>query len=80
MEAGLTPAQALRTATVNAAKFLDADDSFGGVVPGGLADLVLLSADPLDDIRNTRRIDGVFVGGVWLPKQKLDALVAALSK
>jgi imidazolonepropionase-like amidohydrolase len=80
VEAGLTPAQALRTATVNAAKFLDADDSFGGVVPGGLADLVLLSADPLDDIRNTRRIDGVFVGGVWLPKQKLDALVAALSK
>ncbi|MGA2183558.1 MAG: amidohydrolase family protein [Bryobacteraceae bacterium] len=80
VKAGLTPAQALRTATINAAKFLDADDSFGSVQPGRLADLVLLSADPLADIRNTRRIDGVFAGGVYLSRQKLDALVAALPK
>jgi hypothetical protein len=80
VKAGLTPAQALRSATINAAKFLDADDSLGSVQPGRLADLLLLNADPLADIRNTRHIEGVFVGGVWLPKQKLDALVAALAK
>lgn len=80
VKAGLTPAQALRTATINAARFLDADDSFGSVQPGRLADLVLLSADPLADIRNTRRVDAVFVGGVYLPRQKLDWLVEGLPK
>jgi imidazolonepropionase-like amidohydrolase len=80
VKAGLTPAQALRTATINAAKFLDAEDSFGSVQPGRLADLVLLSADPLEDIRNTRRIEGVFVGGVYLPKKNLDSMVAGLPK
>jgi imidazolonepropionase-like amidohydrolase len=80
VKAGLTPPQALRSATINVAKFLDADDSLGSVQPGRLADLLLLNADPLADIRNTRHIEGVFVGGVWLPKQKLDALVAALAK
>jgi imidazolonepropionase-like amidohydrolase len=80
VKAGLTPAQALRTATINAAKFLDADDSFGAVQPGRLADLVLLDADPLQDIHNARRVDGVFLGGVWLPKKNLDSLVAGLAK
>ena len=78
VKAGLTPAQALRTATINPAKFLDAEDSFGTVQVGKLADLVLLDANPLDDIRNTRRIAGVFLGGEWLSKQRLDSLVAAM--
>jgi imidazolonepropionase-like amidohydrolase len=78
LKAGLTPAQALRTATINPAKFLDAEDSFGTVQVGKLADLVLLNANPLDDIRNTRRIEGVFLKGEWLPQQKLDSLVAAM--
>ena len=80
VKAGLTPAQALRTATINPAKFLDADDSFGAVDADRLADLVLLSANPLEDIRNTRRIEAVILGGVWMPKKKLDSLVAALPK
>ena len=78
VEAGLTPAEALRTATLNPAKFLDAADSFGNVQPGLLADLVLLDADPLADIRNTRRVQAVFLGGVYLPKKNLDSLVAGL--
>ncbi len=80
VKAGLTPAQALRTATINAAKFLEAEDSFGTVEPGKLADLVLLEADPLDDIRNARRIDAVFVHGTYLPRKNLDSLVAGLPK
>jgi imidazolonepropionase-like amidohydrolase len=78
VKAGLTPAQALRTATINPAKFLDAEDSFGTVQVGKLADLVLLDANLLDDIRNTRRIEGVFLRGQWLSKKKLDSLVAAM--
>jgi imidazolonepropionase-like amidohydrolase len=78
VKAGLTPAQALRTATINPAKFLDAEDSFGAVRVGKIADLVLLDANPLDDIRNTRRIDGVFLGGEWFSKKRLDSLVAAM--
>ena len=78
VKTGLTPAEALRTATLNPAKFLDAADSFGNVRPGLLADLVLLDADPLADIRNTRRVEAVFLGGVYLPKKNLDSLVAGL--
>ena len=78
VKAGLTPAQALRTATINPAKFLDAEDSFGTVQVGKLGDLVLLDANPLDDIRNTRRIEGVFLEGEWLSKQRIEALVAAM--
>lgn len=57
--AGLSPYQALRTATVNPARFLDTADDSGTVTPGSRADLVLLEANPLDDIANTRRVAGV---------------------
>lgn len=65
--AGLTPAQALRCATLEPAKYLDAAESFGDVAEGRTADLVLLSADPLTDIRNTRKIAAVVLGGRYLP-------------
>jgi hypothetical protein len=80
VKAGLTPAEALRTATLNPAKFLDAADSFGNVHAGLLADLVLLDADPLADIRNARRVQAVFTGGAYLPKKNLDSLVAGLPR
>ncbi|HJZ53736.1 MAG TPA: amidohydrolase family protein [Gemmataceae bacterium] len=55
-EAGLTPAEALRAATLDPARCLGHADRVGAVEPGKLADLVLLSANPLDDIRNTRAV------------------------
>jgi imidazolonepropionase-like amidohydrolase len=61
--AGLTPLEALRTATLNPARFLGALDSLGTVAPGKLADLVLLDADPLVDIANTQRIAAIVVNG-----------------
>jgi imidazolonepropionase-like amidohydrolase len=66
--AGLTPYQALRTATANAGIFFA--HNFGAapsgtIVPGSRADLVMLDANPLTDIRNTRRIRGVVVSGEW---------------
>jgi cytosine/adenosine deaminase-related metal-dependent hydrolase len=63
VESGLTPLEALRTATYNPAEYLGALDSLGTVAKGKLADLVLLDANPLTDIRNTRRISSVIANG-----------------
>jgi imidazolonepropionase-like amidohydrolase len=64
--AGLTPFEALRTATSNAALALGAAGAFGIVVPGARADLLLLDANPLEDVANTERLAGVMVRGRWL--------------
>jgi imidazolonepropionase-like amidohydrolase len=63
VQAGLTPAQALRTATLNAAECLKIEQDYGSLEKGKRADLVLLDADPLEDILNTRRINQVWIGG-----------------
>jgi hypothetical protein len=63
VRSGLTPLEALRAATYNPAEYLGALDSLGTVGQGKLADLVLLDADPLLDIRNTRRISTVIANG-----------------
>ncbi len=63
--AGLTPAQALRSATLEPAKYLNAAGSIGTVEEGKAADLVILDADPLADIRNTRKIAGVVLAGKY---------------
>ncbi len=76
VQAGLTPYQALRAATVDVGRFLGAGDSLGIVAPGAAADLVLLDANPLDDIRNTRRIRLVVRGGVVHDRAALDAILA----
>jgi imidazolonepropionase-like amidohydrolase len=62
VDAGLTPRQALAAATRDAARFLNADD-LGTLEPGRRADFVVLEADPLASIRNTRTIRAVYVGG-----------------
>lgn len=75
VRAGLTPREALAAATIGPARFLGAADSLGSVAPGRAADLVLLDADPLRDIGNTRRIAGVVLRGRWMPRTSLDALI-----
>jgi imidazolonepropionase-like amidohydrolase len=75
VEAGLTPAEALRTATLNPAKYFSATDSLGTVAPGRLGDLVLLDADPLADIRNTLKIRAVLVNGRYFDRAALDTLI-----
>jgi imidazolonepropionase-like amidohydrolase len=61
--AGLTPMQALQTATIQPARFLERSQSIGTIEVGKTADLVLLDADPLDDIHNTARISAVILHG-----------------
>ena len=65
--AGLTPAQAIRTATLNPAKYFNIERVAGTIAPGKRADLVLLNENPIEDIRNTRKIAAVYKGGrlVW---------------
>jgi imidazolonepropionase-like amidohydrolase len=80
VEAGLTPVEALLTATRNPATWLGIDSLTGTIEPGKFADLVLLAANPLDDINNTRNISAVSVNGRWLDKPVLDTLLADLSR
>lgn len=69
--AGLTPEQAIRAGTADAARFLGQAGRFGVVAPGARADLILLEADPLADIGNVRRRAGVMLRGRWLPESSL---------
>ena len=79
VDAGLSPYEALRTATTNPARFLNQADRFGAIAVGEQADLLLLRANPLVDIRNSRQIEGVMVQGKWLPKETLQRLVDAVA-
>lgn len=73
---GMLPMEALRAATLHPAEFLGIADSLGTIAPGKLADLVLLDANPLENIRNTRRINAVFANGRLLDRAALDKLLA----
>ena len=75
VEAGYTPREALRAATLAPARFLGQEATSGSIAPGKRADLVLLTADPARDVRNTRRIDAVVLGGRLLRRAELDALL-----
>lgn len=66
VRAGLTAREALYAATVEPARFFGRHNEMGRIEPGMLADLVLLDADPLADIRNTRAIDRVMAAGAWV--------------
>ena len=76
VDAGFTPLEALQSVTLDAAQFLGRADDFGTVAHGKAADFVLLDANPLDDIRNTRKIRAVVVQGKYLDRAALDALLA----
>jgi imidazolonepropionase-like amidohydrolase len=80
VEAGLTPLEALRTATLNPARYFEKTNEFGSVAKGLLADLVLIDGDPLADIRNTRRILAVVANGRYLDRPALDAMLATAER
>ncbi|HEY8520700.1 MAG TPA: amidohydrolase family protein [Gammaproteobacteria bacterium] len=72
VEAGLTPYEALRMGTVNPAVFFEAEDEFGTIREGLAADLILVSGNPLEDVRALSRIEGVMVRGRWLDRESID--------
>jgi ankyrin repeat protein len=75
VQAGLSPMEALQTATYNAAKCMGLLDSMRTIEQGKIADLVLLDADPLQDISNTRRIAAVVLGGKIFDKTALQKML-----
>jgi imidazolonepropionase-like amidohydrolase len=77
VKAGLPPRDALRAATINPAKFLGKEATMGTVEAGKTADLVLLDADPLADIANTKKIRAVIVRGRLLDREELDRMLKA---
>jgi len=78
--AGLTPYQALETGTRNVAVFFGRLPTSGTVGVGKRADLVLLDANPLIDVKNTSRRAGVMLRGRWLPKAEIEARLAAVAR
>ena len=76
VEAGLTPAQALRTAVVTGPAFLGKSARYGSVAPGKAADILILDANPLADIANTRGIRTVVLKGKVHDRAALDAMLA----
>jgi imidazolonepropionase-like amidohydrolase len=75
VEAGLTPMQALQAATSGPAEFLGLSAKQGSIAPGKRADLLLLDANPLDDIHNTQKIRAVILNGKLLDRAVLDAML-----
>lgn len=78
VESGLTPYEALEAGTKAPAEYLGIPESFGTIEPGKRADLVLLAANPLEDIENVWRIAGVMTAGRWLARDEIDGRLAEL--
>jgi len=74
VESGLSPFEALKTATTHAADCLGLDDCLGSIEPGKLADMVILSNNPLENISNIRNIDALVLGGKFFSQETLNTL------
>lgn len=80
VESGLSPYEALVTGTVNPAVFFAADVDRGTIEVGKVADLVLLDENPLEDIKNSRRVHGTMLRGRWVPRHELDAILSRVER
>jgi imidazolonepropionase-like amidohydrolase len=80
VEAGLTPAQALTTGTVNPARFFGQENTFGRVAVGFDADLILVSGNPLEQLDTLRRPLGVMLRGRWISADEIEAGLAQIAE
>ncbi|WP_411767373.1 amidohydrolase family protein [Winogradskyella sp. A3E31] len=79
-KAGLTPLEIIQSGTLNPAVYFNATDSFGQVKEGLGADLMLLSANPLEDLSALKNLTGVMVKGQWLSKEDIDSRLAEIAE
>ena len=80
VEAGLTTLEALQSATINPAAYLGTDQFLGTIATGKAADVLLLDANPIDDIRNTKRIAAVIIRGRLIDRAGLDHMLETAEK
>src|SRR5215471_18395992 len=78
VQSGLTSMQALQAATLNPARFMGRENDLGTVATGKIADLVLLDANPLEDIANTKKISAVVFGGKFFSRAALDEMLTKI--
>lgn len=75
VDAGLSPYEALKTGSYNAAKFLGNFDNKGTIEVGKKTDIVLLNKNPLKNIKNTKSVEGVLIDGKWLNKSYIQHML-----
>ncbi|MEM8965611.1 MAG: amidohydrolase family protein [Bacteroidota bacterium] len=80
LDAGLTPLEAIQIGTLNPAKYFGMEGEFGEVIPGASADLILLNANPLDNIEALQGKTGVMVRGRWLSQEEIDRRLSEIAK
>ncbi|GAB3891166.1 amidohydrolase family protein [Larkinella knui] len=80
VSAGLPEFEALKASTVNAAEFLNRKTEIGTIEPNKLADLVLLDGNPLQNIANTKKINGVMLQGKWFDSHELNRMLDDIKK
>ena len=78
--AGVTPAEILKSGTLNPAIFFDMEDTFGQVKEGLDADLILIDANPLQDLKALQQISGVFLQGKWMSKTEIDEKLKTIAE
>ena len=79
VKAGLTPMESIQAATRNPAMFLGLDKSVGTIEKGKVADMVVLSANPLEDINNTRKVNAVIFQGRMFDRAELNRMLASVA-
>ena len=79
VEIGMSPYQVLEAATRRVAEYFDATDEFGSVAVGHRDDLVLLTANPIEDIARVALRAGVMVNGRWMPEQEIQERLAEIA-
>jgi imidazolonepropionase-like amidohydrolase len=80
VDAGLTPYEALKTGTINVGVFYKKPGEMGVIKQGANSDLILLNANPLENIGNTTKIEGVLIGNKWMNRATLDEMLKKLEK
>lgn len=79
-DAGIDNYDILKSGTANPAKFFNMEGEFGTVTEGAAAELILLNANPLDNINNVKKLNGILIQGKWMPKKLIDAELAKIAK
>ena len=79
-EAGLSPLEILQSGTMNPARFFGMEDKFGIIEAGMAADLLLLDANPLEDLSALKALSGVMVRGRWLDRTAIDEKLAEIAR